>query len=139
MKRFLSEIIGLAMLLTLAGAAWAESATGTEQTLTGTVTCASRISGRYTCHKGQTLMTCTVACVDRGSNYALLVNGNSAFLLEGDTSKLDQYAGGPATVTGQVEAGENIMMVESVTKARKLGHIESVAQTVSDAPASAAK
>jgi hypothetical protein len=72
-----------------------------ERSLTGTVTCAARIVHQYTCQRNQTLQTCTLACVERGSEFVLMV-GDQPYILEGDRHNLDNYAGGKATVTGTV-------------------------------------
>lgn len=77
----------------------AEPQTPGEQSLTGTVTCEGRITHRYTCQRNQTQQTCTLACVEQGSSFVLMV-GDKPYLLEGDSRELRAYAGGKATITG---------------------------------------
>jgi hypothetical protein len=73
----------------------------TEQSLTGTVTCTGRLTHQYSCQRNQTLQTCTLACVQRGSQFVLLA-GDNPYILEGKSRDLEGYAGGKATVTGIV-------------------------------------
>jgi len=73
--------------------------TVTEQTLTGTVTCTWRVTHLYHCGKNQTLESCTLACAEQGSPFALLV-GEKSYVLNGNSRDLARYAGGKATVTG---------------------------------------
>jgi hypothetical protein len=120
MKHFVSQFAGLAMFLVIGAAAFAESASPNQQTVTGTVTCASKIAGQYACKKGETLQSCTLECVERGSKYELVVSGNMAYLLEGNTANLDRFAGGKATVTGLVATSGNKMEVESIAKPSKM-------------------
>jgi hypothetical protein len=75
-----------------------------ERSLTGTVTCAARVVHQYTCQRNQTLQTCILACVERGSEFVLMV-GDQPYILEGDRHNLENYAGGKATVTGTVTGG----------------------------------
>ena len=79
--------------------AMAQSRSSGGQTLTGTVTCEGRVTHHYTCQRNQTQQTCTLACVQQGSKFVLMV-GDKPYLLEGDTHDLRAYAGGKATVTG---------------------------------------
>ncbi len=73
--------------------------------LTGTVTCEGRITHLYTCQRNQTQQTCTLACVEQGSQFVLLV-GDKPYLLEGDSHELEAFAGGKATVTGVAMNGQ---------------------------------
>jgi len=86
-----------------------------EQSLTGTVTCAARVAHQYTCQRNQTLQTCTLACVERGSEFVLMV-GNQPYILQGNRHALEHYAGGKATVTGTV-TGDRVQ-VRSVPDAK---------------------
>jgi predicted lipoprotein with Yx(FWY)xxD motif len=90
-------------VLTLASAfAMAQAAelqTAGVQSLTGTVTCEGRITHLYTCQKNQPQQACTLACVDQGSKFVLMV-GDKSYLLHGDSRELRAYAGGKATVIG---------------------------------------
>jgi len=72
-----------------------------EQSLTGTVTCSGRITHQYLCQRNQTLQSCTLACVQRGSDFVLAV-GDTAYILEGDRHSFERFAGGRATVRGEV-------------------------------------
>jgi len=71
------------------------------QYLTGTVTCSGRMSHQYLCQRNQTLQSCTLACVQRGSDFVLAV-GDTAYTLEGDRHSFEHFAGGRATVQGVV-------------------------------------
>ncbi len=73
--------------------------------LTGTVTCEGRITHLYTCQRNQTQQTCTLACVEQGSQFALLV-GDTPYLLQGDSHDLKALAGGKANVTGVALNGQ---------------------------------
>jgi hypothetical protein len=139
MKQYFGKLIGLTMLLALGSPVFAASAGGAGQTLTGTVSCAWKVAGQYSCRRGQTRMTCTLACVQQGSGYELLVNGNTGYLLAGDTSKLGRFAGGPATVTGELAPSGNRIIVESVSKAEKIMPVALEAQPAADAPIASAK
>lgn len=119
MKRCVIQLIGCAVLLTVGIAALAQSNESAEQTLTGTVTCAWRLNGWYRCQRGQTPMTCTLGCVEQGSNYELVVDENHHYALAGDASQLAQFAGGPASVTGTLAPTGDSLQVESVSRAEK--------------------
>jgi hypothetical protein len=90
--------------------------TAGKQNLTGTVTCEGRITHRYTCQRNQTLQTCTLACVQQGSKFVLMV-GDKPYLLEGNSRELEAYAGGKATLTG-VAVNDRIIEVETASSAR---------------------
>jgi Na+-transporting NADH:ubiquinone oxidoreductase subunit NqrB len=86
-----------------------------EQSLTGTVTCTGRITHQYTCQRNQTLQTCTLACVDRGSEFVLIVK-DQPYILEGNKHNIEEYAGGKATVMGTVTL--NRILVHAVSDAK---------------------
>jgi hypothetical protein len=86
---------------------------GNSRTMTGTVSCAAKISHQYTCKRYDTLQSCTLSCVQAGSKFALVV-GDTSYLLQGDPKTLERFAGGKATVSGSVMADE--VQVVSVTK-----------------------
>jgi len=120
MKRNIGQFVALAMLLaTFSAAAFAESASPSEKKLTGTVTCSARVTGQYACRKGQTLQSCTLDCVQQGFKYELLVSPNVAYQLEGSSAQLEKFAGGKATVTGVVAAGESRVQVQSIAKVER--------------------
>ena len=88
---------------------------GTEKTLTGIVS-DSYCKGRQL-FKGQTQFSCTLKCVhEEGRDYVLIV-GNDVYALNGLRAELDKFAGGRATITGQLSDGS--LTVESVTVAKK--------------------
>jgi hypothetical protein len=89
---------------------------GMEQRLTGTITSTGRLTHQYSCQRNQTLQTCTLASVEQGSQFVLLVGDNS-FVLEVKRHMIESYAGGKATVTGLVS--NNHVYVRSVSKAKR--------------------
>ncbi|MGA2963929.1 MAG: hypothetical protein ABSD96_19850 [Candidatus Korobacteraceae bacterium] len=72
-----------------------------QRSLSGTVKCAAQAAGHYTCGRNQTLLTCTLACVARGSNFVLQTRDKTYFLA-GDERQLEQFAGGKAVLTGHI-------------------------------------
>jgi hypothetical protein len=96
--------------------------------LTGTLTCQGRVTHRYTCQRNQTQQTCTLACVDQGSKFVLLV-GDKSYLLEGDNSELRSYAGGKATITGLAESDR--IEVQTASSARHYMPVQGKSQTSS--------
>ncbi len=86
-----------------------------ERSLTGTVNCAARVAHRYTCQKNQTLQSCVLACVERGSEFVLMV-GDQPYILQGERHVLEHYAGGKATVNGTVTG--DCVQVRSVPDAK---------------------
>jgi hypothetical protein len=117
--------VALLSLTTVMGSTWARPSgkplpaqnTGTEKTLTGMVT-DSKCKGRID-RKGVTLSSCARLCThSEGAAYVLLV-GNTVYVLDGQMNELDKFAGGRATITGQVNG--NRVSVESVTSAKKQG------------------
>ena len=89
------------------------SSIGDQQQMTGTVTCASMINHQFTCRRNETPLTCTLRCVQHGSNYALKV-GSESYLLRGDVTDFERFAGERVTVNGSL-SGSSIQAV-SVTK-----------------------
>lgn len=98
---FVVAVVALASAFAMAQAAQAPDALS----LTGTVTCQGRIAHHYTCQRNQTQQTCTLACVEQGSKFVLMV-GDTPYLLEGDSRDLKTLAGGTATVTGVAMNGQ---------------------------------
>ena len=66
--------------------------------------------------KAVTPFSCTLKCVHDGADYALIV-GDTVYFLEGHRPELDKFAGGRATIRGQVSG--NRIVVDSVMKAEK--------------------
>ena len=66
--------------------------------------------------KAVTPFSCTLKCVHDGADYALVV-GSTVYILEGHRPELDKFAGGHATVRGQVNG--NRITVDSVTDVKK--------------------
>jgi hypothetical protein len=97
-------------------AAQSASQTKVEQSLTGTMTCEGRITHTYICQRNQTQQTCTLACVERGSQFVLSVD-DTPYVLEGNSRKIEGFAGGKATVTGLVT--RNHIQVHTVSDARQ--------------------
>ena len=87
-----------------------------ERSLTGTVTCSGRITHHYVCQRNQTLQSCTLACVQQGSDFVLMV-GNKPYSLEGDRSSLERFAGRTATVAGLVT--NDGIHVQAVSNAKR--------------------
>lgn len=113
-------ITGIVSLAAVSAPAWAQVAgnpggSGSEQTLTGFVS-DSYCRGRQL-WKAQTWFSCTLKCVhEEGRDYVLVV-GNQIYVLDGPRAELDKFAGGRATITGQLH--DNKLTVVSVTAARK--------------------
>jgi hypothetical protein len=95
----------------------AQSATH-DVTLTGTVGC-SLCSGKHSRPKLKiyTNLSCTVHCTrNLGSSYVLVV-GNKTYTLEGDHHQLEKFAGGSATVTGNLDGSIfKVTTMEPVSK-----------------------
>ena len=87
-----------------------EDPAATEHTYTGMVTC-SRCKAKHSPAMGQTADVCVRVCVHSGAHFAL-VNGESVYLLEGDTGALKKAAGQRVRVIGNLK-GDTIH-VESV-------------------------
>ena len=89
---------------------------GSEKTLTGMVS-DSYCKGRQL-QKAQTQFSCTLKCVHtEGRDYVLVV-GNDVYVLNGPRAELDKFAGGRATITGNLSDGT--LTVEQVTTAKKI-------------------
>jgi hypothetical protein len=114
-------VVSLAAALAPAWAQLSSSPTpaqslGSEKTLTGIVS-DSYCKGRQL-QKGQTQFSCTLKCVhEEGRNYVLVVD-NDVYVLNGPRAELDKFAGGRATITGNVNDGT--LTVEQVTTAKKV-------------------
>jgi uncharacterized membrane protein YcgQ (UPF0703/DUF1980 family) len=116
-----SQLSVVAALVVLGSAlAMAQQATasnnGMEQSLTGTITSTGRLTHQYSCQRNQTLQTCTLASVEQGSQFVLLVGDNS-YVLEVSRHMIESYAGGKATVTGLVS--NDHIYVHAVSKAKQ--------------------
>jgi hypothetical protein len=115
-----TAVVSLAATLAPAWAQFSSSpvpaqSLGSEKTLTGIVS-DSYCKGRQL-QKGQTQFSCTLKCVhEEGRNYVLVV-GNDVYVLNGPRVELDKFAGGRATITGNVSDGT--LTVEQVTTAKK--------------------
>lgn len=81
------------------------------QELTGTVSCNRCFSQHTSFHKGQTNFSCTLMCVGQGADYVLIV-GDKRYVLQGNKSQLEKFAGGRAAVSGEVHG--NILEVKSL-------------------------
>ena len=62
-------------------------------------------------HGGKPADKCTMGCVKKGSDFALVV-GSKVYTLKGKTEGLDKLAGAKASVTGKVDG--TTVTVESV-------------------------
>jgi hypothetical protein len=71
--------------------------------------------------KAVTPFSCTLKCVHDGADYALIV-GDTVYILEGHRPELDKFAGGRATIRGQVKG--NRIVVDSVMKTEKKAKAE---------------
>jgi hypothetical protein len=87
---------------------------GVEEQLTGLVSDAICKGMHF--RKALTPFSCTLKCVHDGADYSLVV-GDKVYVLEGHRAELDKFAGGRATIRGQVNG--NRIAVDSVTKAEK--------------------
>jgi hypothetical protein len=88
------------------GAAFAQSS----QAITGTVTDA--MCGAHHMMQGKTPAQCTRECVRQGSDFAL-ASGDKVYVLKGDKSQFDKFAGQNVTVKGRVEG--KTLIVDSIT------------------------
>ena len=80
-----------------------------DNVLTGTVTCSLRANHQFTCGRNETLQSCTLRCVQlQNASYVLLVH-DRPYVLEGDASVLEHFAGGKATVVGPVH-GDSVQV-----------------------------
>ena len=78
------------------------------QTMTGVVDCDWQVAGRYECRR-RTLQDCTRECVSVGAAYVLVVD-KKMYRFSGNTTELDELAGGTAVVTGVVD-GEKVRVL----------------------------
>ena len=88
------------------GSAFAQST----QAITGTVT--DSMCGAHHMMQGKTPAECTRICVKQGSDFALS-SGDKVYVLKGDKSQFDKFAGQTVTVHGKVD-GKTIA-VDSIT------------------------
>jgi len=87
---------------------------GAEEELTGLVSDAICKGMHF--RKALTPFSCTLKCVQEGADYSLVV-GDKVCVLEDHRAELDKFAGGRATIRGQVNG--NRFTVDSVAKAEK--------------------
>jgi hypothetical protein len=83
------------------------------QAITGTVTDA--MCGAHHMMQGKTPAQCTRECVRQGSDFAL-ASGDKVYILKGDKSQFDTFAGQSVTVKGKVD-GKTIT-VDSIAAAK---------------------
>lgn len=83
------------------------------QTLTGTISDA--MCGKKHMMQGATAAKCTRVCVKSGADFALMV-GDKAYILKGDHSAFDKFAGESVTVTGK--ASGDTFTVDSIKAAK---------------------
>jgi hypothetical protein len=83
------------------------------QAITGTVTDA--MCGAHHMMQGKTPAQCTRECVRQGSDFAL-ASGDKVYILKGDKSQFDKFAGQSVTVKGKVD-GKTIT-VDSIAAAK---------------------
>ena len=89
----------IATLGAATGAAGAPSQQpGVEQTYEGMVTC-SFCRARHSAKLDKTAADCTLACVRSGAQFAL-VDGDKAYLLDGDATLLKKVVGQRARIAG---------------------------------------
>jgi hypothetical protein len=98
----------LTLLFLLALSTMAASAQSS-QIVTRTVTDA--MCGTHHMMQGKTPAQCTRECVKQGSDFAL-ASGDKVYMLKGDKSQFDKFAGQNVTVKGKVD-GKTIT-VESI-------------------------
>ena len=83
------------------------------QTITGTVTDA--MCGAHHMMKDATAAQCTRACIKQGADFAL-ASGGKVYILKGDKSQLDKFAGENVSVKGKVNG--NTISVDSIEAAK---------------------
>jgi len=91
------------------GAAFAQSS----QAISGTVTDA--MCGAHHMMQGKTPAQCTRECVRQGSDFAL-ASGDKVYILKGDKSQFDKFAGQNVTVRGKVDG--KTLTVDSIAAAK---------------------
>ena len=79
------------------------------QTVTGTVTGA--MCGAHHMMKNATAAQCTRACIKQGADFAL-ASGGKVYLLKGDKSQFDRFAGQNVSIKGTVNG--NTISVNSI-------------------------
>jgi hypothetical protein len=107
MRLRISTVFFSAALTT--GAAFAQSS----QTITGTVTDA--MCGAHHMMQNKTPAECTRECVKEGSDFAL-ASGDKVYILKGDKSQFDKFAGQNVIVKGKVD--EKTITVTSMAAAK---------------------
>ena len=105
-----------AVLLSMVLAAGMLLAAGKSGSWEGTVSDA--MCGKKHSMAGMSDKDCTLACVSKGSKFALVV-GDKVYTLDGNTEGLKDYAGDKAKVTGKL-SGDTIT-VESVAAGKGKG------------------
>lgn len=83
------------------------------QTITGTVTDA--MCGADHMMKSATAAECTRACIKQGSDFAL-ASGGKVYVLKGDKSQFDKFAGQNVNIKGTVKG--NTISVNSIEIAK---------------------
>jgi hypothetical protein len=91
------------------GAAFAQSS----QAISGTVTDA--MCGAHHMMQGKTPAQCTRECVRQGADFAL-ASGDKVYILKGDKSQFDKFAGQNVTVRGKVDG--KTLTVDSIAAAK---------------------
>jgi|SRR5579883_1395006 hypothetical protein len=105
-----SKVITTIAVFTLGAASLFAQAT---QTITGTVTDA--MCGAHHMMKNATAAECTRACIKQGSDFSL-ASGDKVYILKGDKSQFDKFAGQSVTVKGKVNG--NSISVSSIEAAK---------------------
>ena len=85
------------------------------KTVTGVIS--DSMCGAKHMAKDKSAAECTRMCVKQGSDYALVV-GKKVYVLKGNASDLDKYAGERVTVKGSVTG--NTITAESINPATKM-------------------
>jgi uncharacterized iron-regulated membrane protein len=80
------------------------------QTYAGMVTC-SRCGARHSANLGKSATDCTRACVHAGAGFSL-VDGEKTYILDGDLTLLQEFAGQRARIVGAING--NRIRVTSV-------------------------
>ena len=83
------------------------------KSLTGTVS--DSMCGKTHMMKGETAAQCTRECVKSGSDFALVV-GDKVYVLKGDKTAIDKFAGANVIVKGKVSG--STMTMESIKAAK---------------------
>jgi hypothetical protein len=122
-NHFISSLLRTALLSLIAAMApvWGQAPSnlppaqnsGLEKTLTGTIS--DTVCKGWHNRKGQTNYSCSLKCVEDGSDYVLVV-GKKLYILQGHRTELENFAGGRATVTGRLTG--NNLSVDSVAKVK---------------------